>query len=98
MRPVLEQTAFPRCTPGGPVQKGLLVRAEPGKRGKVVGPGQDVDAVDLMQSNRLDGATKVTLVNLLGPRRPEPLGGQGNSACFRRGELLSHAYPLATTH
>jgi hypothetical protein len=54
-------------------------------------PDEDVDAVDLMQAEPLDGRGQVPPGRGLGPLAPEALRGQGDAA--RRGERQTLRHP-----
>ena len=58
VRPIFEQPPFPLAPPGGAIEQRPVVRAEPREGRKIMGPGQHVDAVDLVQPQPVEIAAK----------------------------------------
>jgi hypothetical protein len=86
VRPIFEQAALAFPAPGGAVDEGAVVRAQAREGREVMGAGEDVDAVDLVEAEALDGAAEVGGGDLRRPRRAEALGGEGDAAGLGEGE------------
>ena len=70
--PVLEESAFPRRPPCRAVQKRSIVVPEPREGGQVVGAGQDVHAVDLVEPSRSTVRLRWRLSTRIGRGVPKP--------------------------
>ena len=72
-----------------------LVEHENAVREQVVRPRQDVDRVDLQQTQPIDGASDMARVGgAMGARHAKPLSGEGDATGGRRrdcGMLAGHA-------
>ena len=56
VRPIFEQPPLPLRAPGGAVEQGAIIAAEAREGRQIMGAGEDVDAVDLVQAEPGDGA------------------------------------------
>jgi hypothetical protein len=54
-----------------------------------MGAGEDVDAVDLVEGQAIDGAAQVGGGDLRRPRRAEALGGEGDAAGGGEGDCVA---------
>ena len=85
VRPVLEERPLPR--PGKFFQRRPRIGAEPREGGQIVGPRDDVDAVDLHHAQPVDQLEELALADLaLGSGRSETLGGERDAAGLASGE------------
>ena len=80
--PVLEEPSLSRTSPRGAVEDGSVVAAEPGESRQIVGAGEHVHAVNLVEAQTLDGAAEVAIVDPRCARLPEPLRTQGDPPGF----------------
>ncbi|MNT53122.1 hypothetical protein D3C72_1901970 [compost metagenome] len=94
MRPVFEQSSLAARSPGQPVQISAIIAAQPREGRQVMGARQDVDAVDLMQVQAIDGAPEMHRRRSLWPPRAEALGGERHPARLRQADgLHAHGHP-----
>ena len=82
VRPVLDH--LPR-SPADPIGQVHRIVAETSEEGKEVGPGDDVDRVELDHADPIDDPPQVADIDLSGgPWIGKTLGGQGNSTGLGR--------------
>ena len=67
MGPIFEQSL--RAAPGEAVEEAAIVGAEPGEGGQVMGPGEDVDAVDLVELEPLQQPEQMASADRAGRAR-----------------------------
>src|SRR5690625_3288349 len=84
-------TAALRAGAGGDVQYGGVPGAGAGEHRQMMGPGEDVDGVDLQQPGAGQGALEgepagAGAGGAAAARRPHPLGAQGDTPCLRPAE------------
>src|SRR5690625_6803945 len=99
-------TAALRAEAGGDVQYGGVPGAGAGEHRQMMGPGEDVDGVDLQQPGAGQGALEgepagAGAGGAAAARRPYPLGAQGDTPCLRPAEgggmVCSFAAPADMT-
>lgn len=91
MRPIFEQAALGRRAPGGAVEQRAIIGAEARESGKIVGSGEDVDAVDLVEAEPLDGAGEMAAVRARGSGNAETLGGESDSPSGSEGDAVARS-------
>ncbi len=78
MGPIFEQAPLRLLSPRGAIDKADVVGAEPGESRKIMGPSDDVDAVDLVKRQSVDQPPQMPARDLIRPGLAEPLSRQGN--------------------
>src|ERR1700722_9928585 len=78
MGPIFEKPPLLRFPPGGRVDQRTVIGSKSGERRQVVGADKDIDAVDLVQGEPVDGFQPARRRDFLGTRAAETLGCEGD--------------------
>jgi hypothetical protein len=89
VRPIFEQAALAPFAPGGAVDEGAVIRAKAREGRQVMGAGEDVDAVDLVEREPIEGAAERAPIGHRTARRAEALRGERDPARGGEGEGVS---------
>ena len=97
MGPVFEQPPLLPSSPGGRVDQRAVIGSKSREGGQVMGADQDIDAVDLMKGEPVDGPLPSRGRDRFRTRRAEALGCKSNPPRLGEGELfrVRHVAPLA---
>ena len=95
MGPIFEQPSLLPASPGGRFDQRTVIGSESGEGWQVMGADQDIDAVDLVQGEPVDGFQptrrrdpfRTRLAKALGGKSDPPGLGKGKLFCLRHAEL-----------
>jgi len=76
MRPIFEHSTLASLPPGGAIDQGAVIGPEPGESRQVMGTGEHVDAVDLVERQPVERAPKPAPADEGRAPRAESLRGQ----------------------
>ncbi len=88
MGPIFEQPSLLPASPGGGVDQRTVIGSESGEGRQVVGADQDIDAVDLMQREPVDGFQPTCGRDFVGTRLAKALGGKSDPPRLGRGKAF----------
>ena len=91
VRPIFEQSALAPAAPGGAVEEGGVVGAEPRESGQIMGAHEHVDAVDLVQSEPIEQPPERRPARHRRPRPAEALRGKRDPAGGGKREAVGAA-------
>ena len=96
MGPIFEQPPLLPGSPGGRFDQRTIIGSEPGEGWQVMGADQNIDAVDLVQREPVDGFQPACGRNSFRARLAEALGGKSDPPCLGERKLfyLRHVAPL----
>ena len=96
MGPVFKQPPLLRSPPGGRVDQRTVIGSQPGEGRQVMGADQDVDAVDLVQGEPVDGFQPPRGRDPFRARPAKALGGKSDPPRLGEGKLFyfRHVAPL----
>ena len=97
MRPVFEQAPLLPASPGRGVDQRTIIGAKAREGGKVMGADQDIDAINLVEGELVDGLKPSRGRDLFRAPASETLGGKSDPPRLGERELfhLRHVAPLA---
>lgn len=90
MRPVFEEPPLALPCPSGSVEESSIVCAEPREGRQVVGPGEDVHAVDLMEAQPIHKTAQMPSIDALWTHNPEALRGEHDPTCSSGADPFRH--------